>query len=84
MSDSSPDGSHTELCDCFNGASATGDLPNLRVMKINDQIRELQTIIRDEQVASYKDVLYIITIFIICLCAGLRLEVIFFSTRIDW
>lgn len=53
MSDSSPDGSRSSL-DYFNGASALDqdydikDLQNLRVMVVNDQIRELQTIIRDK------------------------------------
>ena len=53
MSDSSPDGSRSSL-DCFNGASAVdqgydiSSLKNLRVMQVNDQIRELQTIIRDK------------------------------------
>ena len=53
MSDSSPDGSRSSL-DFFNGASAVdqgyniNNLKNLRIMRVNDQIRELQTIIRDK------------------------------------
>ncbi len=55
MSDSSPDGSREGSFDCFNGASAvdTGALPNLRVMENNDQIKELQTIIRDKYVRPF-------------------------------
>ncbi len=56
MSDSSPDGSRDGSFECFNGASAvdTGALPNLRVMENNDQIRELQTVIRDKyELTSY-------------------------------
>lgn len=52
MSDSSLDRSSSSLptLECFNAASAGNEsVPNnLRLMTANDQIRELQTVIRDK------------------------------------
>jgi hypothetical protein len=50
--DSSPRGSEVSLCDPEEGNGLSEaeilSLPNMRVLEINDQIRELQTIIRDK------------------------------------
>ena len=47
--DSSPGGSQTSLLEPeLASDSEVWSLPNLKVLEINDQIRELQTTIRDK------------------------------------
>lgn len=47
--DSSPEGSQLSLVETVSERDVLS-LPNLRVLEVNDQIRELQTIIRDKYV----------------------------------
>lgn len=51
-SDNSPGGSQTSLTGYPGGVSESEvlSLPNMRLLEINDQIRELQTTIRDKWV----------------------------------
>lgn len=91
MSDSSPEsGSRTSL---ENYAAVSVEelksMPNLRMIEVNDQIRELQTIIRDKLVVLK---LYYSPIVVYSsyhrafgyICSGIHQEATLSSTQIVW
>ena len=57
MSESSPECGSRSSLESFTSVSVDElmSLPNLKVLEVNDQIRELQTIIRDKLVGRWTD-----------------------------